>query len=66
MDDASLVRGLECIGDLASHRKRFIERNRPTRDTVGERRTVNQFQHERLRTIGILDAMNLRDVWMIQ
>ena len=38
MDDALLVRRLERFGDLPRDRQRFLERNRPARDALGERR----------------------------
>ena len=38
MDDALLVRGFECIGDLLRDRDGFVERKRTACDPIGERR----------------------------
>ena len=38
----------------------------PCRDTVGERRPLDQFHHERTDTVGLLQAVDLRDVRMVQ
>ena len=40
MDDALLVRGFERLGDLPRDRQRFVERQRPARDALGERRRL--------------------------
>ena len=47
VDDPLLVRGFERLGDLPRDRQRFIERNRPSRDAIGERRAFDQLQDER-------------------
>ena len=47
MNDAVLVRGFERLGDLPRDRQRFVDRDRPLRDAIGERRPVDQLQHER-------------------
>ena len=47
MNDAVLVRGFERLGDLLRDRQRLVERNRPLRDAVGERRSLDQLHHER-------------------
>ena len=49
MDDALLVRGFEGFGDLLRDRKRLIDRNRPLRDAVGQRRPLDQLHHQRAR-----------------
>ena len=46
MDDAALVRRFERLGDLPRDRQRFVERDRPPRDAIGQRRTVDQLHHE--------------------
>ena len=51
-----------CLRD----RQRLIDGDRPLRDAVGERRTLNQLQHERLHTIGILEPVDRCDVRMIE
>ena len=66
MDDPLLVRGLERLGDLSRDRERFIDRNRAPRDPVGQRHTLDEFHHEGCGPAGAFDAVNERDVGMIQ
>ena len=47
VDDPLLVRRFERLGDLPRDRQRFVERNRPARDPLGERLALDQLQHER-------------------
>ena len=60
MDDALLVRGFERLGDLPRDRQRLVERNRPPRDAVGERRSLDELHHERGGRRPSLQAMNAR------
>ena len=66
MDDALLMRGLQHFGDLLGNRERLIDGDRPTRDPFVQALAVHEFEHEELRAVGFVDAMNLRDVHMIQ
>ena len=47
MDDAELVRALERLSDLDSDRHGFVERDRPLRNAIGERRSFDQLHDER-------------------
>ena len=47
MDDALLVRGFECIGDLLRDRDGFVERKWTARDPIGQRVAFDQFEDER-------------------
>ena len=38
----------------------------PSRNAIGERRTLDELQHERLKSIGFFEAVNRRDVRMIE
>ena len=58
MDDALLVRRLESDGDLPRDRDRLVERERPGRDAVRQRRPVDQLEHERA------DAVRSSTPWM--
>ena len=61
MDDALLVRRFERLGDLPRDRQRLVERNRPARDAVGERRPFDQLQDERRATpVGCLRSRRSR------
>ena len=46
MDDALLVRSLECLGNLQCDGDDFVEGQRASRDPIGERLSFDQFQHE--------------------
>jgi hypothetical protein len=45
------VRGFEGFSDLAGDRQRFIERDGTLGDAIGQRRSFDELQHERLRAI---------------
>ena len=47
MHDPLLMRGFERLGDLPRDGQRFIDRNRALRDSVGERRPLDQLHHQR-------------------
>ena len=66
MDDPLLVRRFERLGDLRRHRQRLVDRNGPPRDPIGERRAFDQLHHQRVQAAGIFEAMDLRDVRMIE
>ena len=66
MDDALRVRGFERLGNLPRDGQRVVERNRPARDALGERRSLDHLEHERRRMIGRLEAVDGRDVGMIE
>ena len=66
MDDAVLVRGLERLGDLPRDRQRFVERKRALRDAVGQRRPLDELHHERARAAALFEAVDLRDVRVIE
>ena len=66
MNDALLVRRFQCLGDLLGDGQCLVERNRPLRDTVRERRSLDQLHHERADTVALFEAVDLRDVRMVQ
>jgi hypothetical protein len=66
MDDALLVRGLEGLGNLLRNRQRLINRDGPLRNTVCERGPFNEFHDERMNARGFLEAVDLRNVRVIQ
>ena len=66
MNDPAFVRGLESFGDLPRDEERFDRRYRPLRDAVGERGPLDELHHQRLRALGVLDAVDGGDVRMIQ
>ena len=66
MNDALLVRGLERVDDLAGDRQRLVERQRPLRDAIGERRTLDELEHQRLTSLHVLESVDGADVRMIE
>ena len=49
VDDPLLVCGFERVGDLFRDGEGFVDRQRPARDAVGQRRPFDQLHHERRR-----------------
>ena len=66
MNDALLVRRLERVGDLLRDGKRLVDRKRPSRDTLREIVALHQFHDEGLCAVGFLDAVDARDVRMVE
>ena len=48
VDDSALVSRFERLGDLARDRHRLVDGDRPLGDAIGERRSFDQFEYERL------------------
>ena len=71
MDDAPLVCRVERVSDLAGDGQRFMERKaaaaieRRLREAVGERRTLDQLQHQAAQPLPFFDAVNRRDIRMV-
>ena len=66
MDDAVLVGGFERLDDLARDRQRVLEWNRAVSDAIGQRGPVDELHHQRLPGRRFLDAVDRRDVRMVQ
>ena len=66
MDDALLVGRLERIGDLPGDGDGFVDRHRPLCDPLREVGSVNQLHDQRANRQPVLEAVNLRDVGMIE
>jgi hypothetical protein len=66
MDDALFVRGFEGFTDLPRDRQCIGNRDRPARDTVGERRPLDQLHHEGLYAVRIFQPVNRCDVLVVQ
>ena len=66
MDDANLVRRLERLGNLARERQRLVNGNRTLRDALGEVFALDELHDNRARASGVLDAVDLRDVRMVE
>ena len=66
VDDALVVRVLERVGHLPRDGQRFVERNRPAADALRQRRAFDQFHHQRADWAGFFQAVDGRDVRMIE
>jgi len=60
------VRGFDRFCQLLRDRQRVVEWNGAVIDSIGERGVVHQLQHERLDAIRFLEAVNSRDVRVVQ
>ncbi len=65
MNDAPFVSGVQRIGDLTGKRERGRQRKRTADDPVGQCLSVNKFHHQGRHALAVFDAVNGRDVGMI-
>jgi hypothetical protein len=65
MDDAALVRVFQGFANLFCDRQRFVDRHRPCAKAIGQRLTLDEL-HDQPGLVGILEAVNGCDVWMIE
>ena len=66
MDDPQSVRGFDRIDDLTPDRDGLVHIERPARQTIGQRRTLDQFENEATHTIHGLDSVDGRDVRVVE
>ena len=66
MDDALLVRGFERARDLPRVGDRVVDRHRPRRELLRQRLALDELEHERADAIRFDEAVNRRDVGMIE
>ena len=66
MDDALVVRGLERLGDLRRHGDRFVDRDRPALQALGEVLAVHQLQHEEELPLRLLEAVDGGDAGVVE
>ncbi len=66
MHDPALVRGAQCLGDLSRDRERLLDRQGTVRDSRGQGLALDQLEHQRVRAIALFEAVDGRDVRMIQ
>ena len=75
MDDSLVVRRLDGLGDLRGNPERIFQWNWPQLNAIGERRSLDEFQDERLDGPAeagphvfryLLEVVDRGDVWMIQ
>ena len=66
MNHPRLVRGLQRVSDLLRNRQRVFDWYRALRDTVGERRALDQLQDKRMRALGFFDAVDGGDIRVVE
>lgn len=66
MNDSVIVCRFEGLRDLGRDPNRFRERNGATADAIGERRTLDQLHHKRGHRRIDFQAVDRRDMWMVQ
>ena len=64
--DAGLVRGLETLRDLTAHVDGFVDGQRTAREPRGEVLTGDELHREEARVVHLIDAVDARDVRMVQ
>ena len=66
MDDPQLVRGFQGLGYLLRDRQCLVDWNRALSNSVGERLPLHQLHHQRTDAVRLFQAVDLRDVRMVQ
>ena len=66
MDHARLVRGLQRQGDLPCDGQHLVQGDRSLFEAFGEGRALDQLQDQRARAAGLLEAVDLGDVGVVQ
>jgi hypothetical protein len=66
VDDAVLMRRLQRLRDLLRDRQRLIERDRTARNALRQIVPFDQFHHERGAAAALFEAVDARDVGMVQ
>ena len=60
------MRGLLRLRNLRGDCRRFVTRQRPTGDPPIETLAIDQFEHEDIRAVRFLKAVDRADMWMVQ
>jgi len=66
MDDPLLVRGFQRLGDLLRNGERLIDGNRAAGDALRQVVALDEFHHDCGEVRGLLEAVNRRDVGMVE
>src|SRR5262245_56498264 len=66
MNDPFAIRSIESLDQLLRNDQRLVDGQRTGDQSIGERRTFNEFEHESRRVIDGLHCVDRRDVWMIE
>jgi hypothetical protein len=66
VDDAFLVRRIECVGKLMGDRQGLTKRYRPASHPIGHRFTVDQFKDQRAYAVDVFDTVDGANVRMVE
>jgi hypothetical protein len=66
MDDALLVRGFKSVRDLFRDRQCLVERDRSASNALGQIVALDEFHHQRRDAFALFQAVDGRNVRMIQ
>ena len=66
MDDAAIVGGLQRLADLPRDRERLVVRNRAASNALGQILALDELHDQRAGRFAVLEAVDLRDVGMIE
>ncbi len=66
MNDAGVVRRFERLADLRRHRKRLFNGKRSLGDPIGQRGSLDDLQHQRLRVAAVFETVDSADVGMAE
>jgi hypothetical protein len=66
MNDAFLVSGLKCFGDLPTDAQSLVGRYGVCRKSLMKGLTGNEFENEIVNPAGLLEPVNRGDVGMVQ
>ena len=66
MNDPLLMRGFERLGNLFRDGQRLVDRDRPARNALRQVLALDEFHHEGLHAVGVLEPVDRGDVRMIQ
>ena len=66
MDDPLLVRRLERAGDVPGERQGLLERDRSRRETVLERRPLDELEDERVNAVRLLEPEDRADRGVVE
>ena len=66
MDDVLLVRRFQGLGHLLREGQGFVDGDRATSDALRQIVALDQFHHERAHTTRFFEAVDVRDVRVVQ
>ena len=62
MNDALLVCGLKRFANVPRNLKGFLQRNRPTLQSIGKRLSIDKLEHQKTRTVCFRKIVDRSDI----